>query len=120
MIRYFLVIFCMIAAGCGGDSLPAGVMKPDKMRTVLWDVLRADEVAIRKPVDSVNTIADNYIGAYRQVFASHKISKEDFKKSLQYYQMHPADLRPILDSLQRMTDRIVVKDSTAKPVPRAI
>jgi hypothetical protein len=119
MIRYFLVIFCVIAAGCGGDSVPTGVMKPDKMRTVLWDVLRADEIAVRKRVDSANTTADNYIGAYRQVLTNNKVSKEDFKKSLQYYQTHPADLKPILDSLQKMVDKISGKDSTKKPAPRA-
>ena len=79
----------------------------------MWDIIQADELAeYYSGQDSSFKSLSKHVNYYQKVFAIHKIGKEDFTKSLAYYENHPAQLKPILDSLQSLGGRQNITDST--------
>lgn len=98
------------------SSIPKNVLPPKKMQAVLWDVMQADEMAeYYSAKDTSFRSMAKHVGYYQKVFAIHKISKEDFTRSLTYYENHPKDLKIILDSLQNFGERLQKADSLKKP-----
>jgi hypothetical protein len=76
------------------------------MQNVLWDMMLADETAdyyIQKD-SSIHALA-THAEWYLPVFQIHKISKEDFKRSLRFYESRPDLLKPIFDSLQKKAEQ---------------
>ena len=109
MIRIFIFLFAgMLMVACSqGESVPKNVLPPAQMQNVLWDVMLADEAAdyyVQKD-SSLNALAI-HADWYQQVFQIHKISKEDFKRSLQFYESRPDLLKPIFDSLQKRAEKL--------------
>lgn len=101
-MRYILTFLVVITFGCKDqEDIPADILPPKKMELVLWDVLRADEITNLKVIkDSNINKVDTSLALYDRAFQVHKISVEQFKTSLDYYQAHPALLQSIIDSLQ--------------------
>ena len=93
--------------------LPKDVLPPEKMKVILWDVLRADELAGYNLTSdtSLNRI-NTYTAYYQQILDIHKISREKFNKSLAYYQNHPVLFKVVLDSLQNYADRQQKNDTS--------
>jgi len=68
-------------------TVPKDIFPPEKMQVVLWDVLQADEIAeYYSTTDSSFKQFEKHADYYYKVFALHKISKEDFKRSISFYQ----------------------------------
>ena len=84
----FLLAGLVLINSCSSKSkLPAGVLKPDKMRAVLWDIIKADVFTaefIKK--DSAKNVAIENLKLQQQIFAIHKITKADFYRS--YHTIH--------------------------------
>ena len=101
-MRYFIILLVVIAFGCEDQKdIPADILPPKKMEHVLWDVLRADEITNLKVIkDSNINRVDTSLSLYDRAFQIHKVTAEQFKTSLDYYQAHPALLQSIIDSLQ--------------------
>ena len=103
--------------------MPEGILSPDKMQEVLWDMIRADEFLVSYVIKdtSVDRKTES-IKLYEMVFDLHDISKSTLEKSFKYYQQHPEILKPIMDSLNaRKTsadigDPVPIQDSLQKPV----
>lgn len=77
------------------------------MQAVLWDVLRSGEVvAYYKQRDTSLNVSAKQIELLDTIFSIHNITKEDFRRSLKFYQSHPQLLQVILDSLQRQASPI--------------
>lgn len=99
-----LIFFCYILffLSCGnGNGSSKGLLSEEKMEAVLWDIMRADQF-LNDYVLNKDTSIDKRmesIKLYRQVFALHKVSKEDFQKSFNYYLREPARFKTILDSV---------------------
>ena len=88
------------------------------MQAVLWDVIQVDAVAeYYAASDSTFTRLSKHVDYYQKVFTIHKISKEDFKRSLAYYESHPSSLKPILDSLQSFGQRLQNADTVKQSTP---
>ncbi|HWI91933.1 MAG TPA: DUF4296 domain-containing protein [Flavisolibacter sp.] len=93
-------------------SVPKDVLPPKKMQAVLWDVMQADEIAEYYSVkDSTFHSLPKHAEYYQKVFSMHKITKEDFKKSLAYYESHPVVFKAVLDSLKSFGEKIQRADS---------
>src|SRR5215203_1068221 len=110
---FFLFSYCLVACS-QDDAVPKNVLPPKKMEAVLWDFLLADETAdyfVQK--DSSVTALTRHAGFYEQLFQIHKITKADFKRSLQFYESHPRLLKPIFDSLQQRSQKYI---RNTKPV----
>jgi hypothetical protein len=114
MKRLGIILLIVCTFSCK-SSAPKDVLSPQKMQAVLWDVMQADEMAeYYSTSDSTFKELPKHVDYYQKVFMIHKISKEDFTRSLLYYQNHPSELKPILDSMQRFGQRLQDKDSLAK------
>ncbi|MEN9569549.1 MAG: hypothetical protein RL172_780 [Bacteroidota bacterium] len=110
----------LLATSCSSDK--GKVLSPQKMEVVMWDFLQADtytEFYLKKD-SSINATLKN-AALQQKVFELHKISKEDFYKSYQYYNNKPEEMRMILDSVSAKAERkrsmmMERKYSNPKPV----
>jgi hypothetical protein len=86
---------------CGGkDKIPEGILKPDKMQALLWDIIKADAFTndfIKK--DSAKNAVEENLKLQQQIFAIHHVSKDDFYKSYEYYKTNTPVLKVMLDSM---------------------
>lgn len=111
LLWIFLLLF--ITPGCKNkDSIPGTVLPPKKMQAVLWDMMRADQFlndyVINKDT-SLKKIPES-LKYYQQIFAIHKINKEQFQQSFSFYQTHPVLLKALMDSISNF-----VSDTLKKP-----
>ncbi len=102
-----ILIGLIIFSACNADrKIPDDIIPPDKMKLVVWDMLRAEQLAYtdtairRKPV-----FKDSVTRLYQQVFALYKIDKADFYKSYAYYEAHPDYNKLLLDSISAYAGR---------------
>ena len=98
----FLLLFVW---SCDSKSLPKDVFTPEKMEAVLYDILRADDlVEFSSLKDSAYRQLSKRTALYDSVFQLHSINKDDYEKSMDFYESRPDLLKVILDSLHSRTD----------------
>jgi hypothetical protein len=100
-LKAMALITVVLLFSCGNkNSIPKGILKPAKMEVVLWDVLQADAFIFEfvKRDTSKKTEVEN-VRLLQQIFATHKVSKDEFYRSYDFYKAHPALMQPILDSM---------------------
>jgi hypothetical protein len=89
-----------------------------KMQTVMWDMIQADQyAALSVAKDSsahINTKAET-LKLYEEVFRLHEVSREEFRKSYQYYLDHPELNQQLFDSLISQGTRLRT-ESYSRPV----
>ncbi len=94
----FLILF---AASCENKSdIPDDVIKPRKMQSIFWDMIRADILAdeiVKK--DSSKNLQKQKDSLAEKVFFFNKINSTSFYNSIDFYEKHPDLLKNILDSL---------------------
>jgi hypothetical protein len=103
----FLLIALGLISSCGNkDKLPEGVLKPEKMQAVLWDVIKADVFTTEfiKKDSSKNATAEN-LKLQQQIFAIHKVTKADFYSSYDYYKTNTAEFKKIIDSMVSQAEK---------------
>jgi hypothetical protein len=100
------------------DAPPKGYIQPTEMKSVLWDVIRAQYLAaeMAKKDSSINTDAQTKVLS-EKIFTLHKISEQDFNKSYQWYIEHPEVLQTIFDSLQVQKQREITEEVDHKKNP---
>ena len=83
------------------ETIPDDVLPPERMEKILWDMVRADQLVTDYllPRDTTLKPDTESIRMYQQVFRIHRISREEFKRSLDFYQSHPDFLKPVVDSI---------------------
>jgi len=86
---------------CSENEQKKDVLPENEMRDVMWDMMRADQYVGSFLKDSTHSKKDQSIGLYEEVFHIHKITREQFKTSFDYYSSRPDLFRPILDSLAK-------------------
>lgn len=98
-LLFFLSISLIFS--CKGDDLPKDVLPPEKMESVMWDLIRADQ-ALSLPFNTDTTVNRTLKsqGIYKQILLMHQVSEKDFKRSFRFYQNNPLHLKPVLDSLR--------------------
>ena len=120
-MRILVILFLFVTVLSCRSSVQKDILPPKKMQTILWDIMQADEMAeYNSTNDSSFKGVAKHIGYYQNIFAIHKVSRETFKKSLNYYKDHPASLKPILDSLQHFAQRLQASDTNKKKAPNPI
>jgi len=128
-----LAIMLLAGAGCADkQSVPSGILPLNKMQSVMWDMVQADQyaaIAVAKDSvakgsyakdsaskgftskDSAAHIAPVNVKAetlklYEAVFRLHDVSREEFSKSYQYYLAHPELNQMLFDSLISLGNRL--------------
>lgn len=106
-MRLPLIFVSLFLVACTeGNDPKKDVLPPQKMESVLWDILKAEAIAdSRQLKDSSFQSIAIHTTLYDTVFAVHQIDKDVFKKSLRYYESRPDLLKIIFDSLQSKSDR---------------
>jgi hypothetical protein len=105
----FLFAGCLTVAACGSDKpVPAGVLPPEKMQEVVWDLMRADQfvVGFAIPKDSALNKDAEKIKWYNRVLGIHRVSEQQFKESFRYYQTRPDLVAIMMDSIARKEEKI--------------
>jgi len=116
MSRSFLLLFILFLSACSSQDTK-GVLPPPRMQSVLWDVMRSDELAsYYAQKDSSFNNMQQHTDYYQEILSIHGISKNEFRASLKYYLSHPARFKVILDSLQSFAER-AQRQSTYIPTP---
>lgn len=102
-----LIALAILWASCGGKQ-STSILKPEEMKLVMWDMIRADEVASLEGMkDTIpNNLLTHAVGRYEQVFAIHHTNKEQFYKSYEYYQENPEEHKVLMDSLSAYGNRM--------------
>ncbi len=82
------------------------ILAPEKMQSIVWDLLRADEMAgyYATRDTSLNHLR-TYTDLYQSILEIHHITRNDLKKNIRYYQGHPLLFKVILDSVQHLAER---------------
>lgn len=111
-----LIVSIFIVSCNNRDHIPGRILKPSKMQEVLWDIVRADQLLNVKATrgDSSANSPGERIKMYRQVFSIHNISKEKFQQSFSFYSTHPELMKVILDSLNGITRKTLIKPFQSK------
>lgn len=109
MTRIGLIVLAFLFSCTKKTQVPKNILPPEKMETLLFDLMQADELIVRKSVDS--SVSDSFSRGvvYTAVFNQHKTNKEEFSKSFSYYENHPQLLKLVLDSIQSKTKEPVEK-----------
>ena len=119
MMKIFILLMglTLMSSCVNKDKAPAGVLKPEKMQAVLWDVIKAEVFTTDfiKKDSSKNATAEN-LKLQQQIFAIHKITKADFYTSYDYYKTNTVEFKKIIDSMVSVAERNRYIKTTALPV----
>jgi Domain of unknown function (DUF4296) len=114
-----LGVLLIIAAGCSDkNNVPSGILSQEKMAGVLWDMIQADQYStlyLAKDSAKTNTKMET-LRLYEEVFRLHQVSREEFRKSYQYYLDHPALNQVLFDSLEAKGIRLRT-EGYSRPAP---
>jgi hypothetical protein len=101
-----VILSVLILSSCTAkQKVPKKIIPLSKAPAVFWDVMQADALVRNKAlVDTGFRRMDTSIKLYSQVLQIHKVTQEQFRGSIKYYQSRPDLLQIIFDSLQHRTD----------------
>jgi hypothetical protein len=115
-----LIVILLLCACAKKNRFPPGILDPEKMQAVYWDVLRANAFSSDfLKTDSSRTQALANAELQKKVFSLHGVGRVDFYNSLNYYKSNPALMTTILDSMIRKANRERL-NLELKPVQPAI
>jgi Domain of unknown function (DUF4296) len=106
-MKIALLIVTILLAGCSNHAvIPPDIMPKSKMEMVIWQMIQADEFFMNYVIkDSAKNTTAERTKLYQQVFTLNKITKEDFRKSYDFYIRRPEISRPMFDSLSARASR---------------
>ncbi|HWB28790.1 MAG TPA: DUF4296 domain-containing protein [Chitinophagaceae bacterium] len=100
-----VIVTSFLISCSSGDDIPRDVIPINDMKVIMYDVMCAQELAaVTNPKDTV-AARDRTFELYQQVFAIHKITKDDFFKSFHYYEANPDKISILYDSISAYADR---------------
>jgi len=106
-MRWLIILMAGCFFSCSGNSPGKGEVLPEeKMKYVLLDMIKADELALQnKLADSTINIKNESFKLYEQVFAVHKTSRKQFYDSYRYYQQHPALYKKLMEAVNKLGEK---------------
>ncbi|MBM3413455.1 MAG: DUF4296 domain-containing protein [Bacteroidetes bacterium] len=107
-----LFFIAIVLWGCQSrQNVPAGIIGPDKMEAVLFDMLRSGNLInnFLLAKDSSLPKEQTHIDWINKVLIFHSISEQQFKESFAYYQNHPALMVQIMDSISKIEEDPLIK-----------
>lgn len=102
----YCIISIMFFSCYSKDTMPSDIIKPEKMKSILWDVMRSQTLANEMSFkDSTIDIAIQTKELTKKTFEIHKTDSAQFNKSYNWYVKHPLKLKVIFDSLYAQKQR---------------
>jgi hypothetical protein len=112
------ILLVVLFFSCSEKQREGDVLSENKMRAVMWDMIRADQyVADFLLKDSTHNKKEESVKLYEEIFRIHKITREQFKKSLDYYSSQPDLFRPIVDSLAKRKNEFTPPSTNTHSIP---
>lgn len=105
------LLFLLIAgavACTNRNSIPSDVMNQDKMESVMWDMIQADRFSsqfLERDSAAKKDIKTENLKLYERVFQLHKISRDEFIRSFNFYLSRPDLNKVIFDSMSARAER---------------
>lgn len=102
-MRNFLLSLCILSQilSCRGkDEIPSGILPPQKMRNVMWEILQADYYSdqfVRK--DSLRDAALENAGMQEQIFRRQGVTRKQYEESYRFYSGHHDLMKALMDSV---------------------
>ena len=108
MSRLIIIVTAVfILISCNSkNKIPSGILPPDKMQAVLWDIIRADAYTRNyiKIDTAKNALVEN-ARLQKNIFAMYQVSKESFYNSYAFYKTNPMLFKTLLDSMTNKASR---------------
>ncbi len=119
-IRAGVILLVILTTGCKGR--PSGVYSEKKMQKVFFEMMQVaayvnQHLLLTDTLYNDTLLANAY---YDKVLALNNTNRKEFNKSLDYYQQHPPLLRPILDSIAKMTYKVDSSKIKKAPLPQPL
>jgi hypothetical protein len=96
----FIIAYTILVSCQGKNKVPADLIQPPEMQKILWDVIRAQALAIEtaRKDSLVNEVAETKV-LTQKVLVIHHTTSTVFNKSYNWYTNHPDIMKIIFDSL---------------------
>jgi len=114
-MRPLLLLIATIFFYSCSEKGPKNVLGETKMEAVMWDFIRADVFTtdfVSK--DSGQDMVNKNVALQKKIFEQHKVSREDFYQTYQYYLAHTNQLATLMDSIVAKQSRARLK-AAARP-----
>lgn len=93
------LMFAVIFFSCSKNKLPDGILEPEKMQAVYWDVLQADIFTKEFIKDTSTNPSTANARLQLSIFQKHGTNREQFYQSYKYYLDHSKLMRDLVDTM---------------------
>ena len=105
LLPVFLLLLVLVSC-TGRKSVPKGVLPPDQMEKVLYDVILAEGYAESYLYADSSMSKEEWMNKEMdKVLAIHKVSQETFMKSYDFYKKRPDMFKVIADTMNAKSQR---------------
>ena len=107
-MRHYLIIFTLLLliVSCNNEAKNEQQIPFEKMKVVVWQLLKADELYSRKSVtDSSWRASKKNVQFYQQIFELNKIDRIQFYKQMIHLESHPVEFKVLMDSVEQLSKR---------------
>jgi hypothetical protein len=110
-MKYVILALLFVSVSCKDEKLPNNILSPEKMETVLIDVLLAESFSESYlVVDTTIKLPQAYGRELDKVLAIQHISQQQLLESIDYYKTKPETFKVIIDTvnsrIQREKDKV--------------
>jgi len=99
------ILVCLFGACKSPNKIPDDIIGIDKMKLIVWDMIRAGALYENKFSKYPDTLKIKTTEMFQQVFAIYGITKDKFYKSYRYYEEHPDKNKILMDSVSAYASR---------------
>lgn len=98
------ITICVFVSCSRSNEIPENILPVNKMKVLVWDMIQAGayESSLIENDSSLKKINTSYLSA---VLSLHKIKKEDFFTSYNFYQQNPVRSKMLFDSVSAYAQR---------------
>lgn len=106
-MKFLIFIFLMsFLFACNSDkSMPPGVLPVDSMKVIVWDLIQGGELASIQYPGYKDSFNKKSMMLFEKILAGHRLDKNSFFKSFDYYGQHPDENKVLFDSIQAYSNR---------------
>lgn len=120
-MRLLTIFFLFVFISCNTKK----VLPLNTMRLVIWEMACADEMVLEQQAKDTS-LKKNQTDSlrktlYQKVFSIHKISKDEFYTSYNYYLQKPDVFKTLIDSVQsyglKQREKLNLNPPLTQPIP---
>lgn len=105
-MRKICIVLCLFILSCQDKEQPKNMVPFDKMKVVLYQLMKADEYFTRSvSADTTMQLERKNIQFYKQIFELNKVDRNDFYETLTYLQKKPIEFKVLMDSAYELSKR---------------